>query len=143
MYLEQSIRSSPSHNLRVTQSLLRTLRLLSTPVDDIINPTDIVEALESNQNVINREQQDAQELYQLLINQLEEEINKSNIKQGLKELLSVETSKMSKQDNPFNGLLAYRISCMNCGYSVIIRTMNSLCIKTNSHILVRNPTSSF
>lgn len=118
--MEQSIRLSTAHNLPVTRSLLRTVRLLSTPVGDIINPTDIVEALESNQNVINREQQDAQELYQLLINQLDEEISNTSVEQGLKDLLLTESSKQNKLDNPFNGLLAYRISCMNCGYSVRI-----------------------
>jgi ubiquitin carboxyl-terminal hydrolase 1 len=92
--------------LPVTRSLLKTLRLLSTPINAIFKPIDIVKALKNRKQVINRQQQDAQELYQLLVSQLDDEMDK--IKQ--------DTSVV----NPLNGQLDYHIKCTECGYSVSI-----------------------
>lgn len=88
----------PVKKLPVTRSLLKTLRLLSTPINTIFKPIDIVNALKHRKQVINRQQQDAQELYQLLVSQLDDEI--------------------TALENPLNGSLTYNIVCNECGYSV-------------------------
>ncbi|KAI7902681.1 uncharacterized protein BX663DRAFT_510128 [Cokeromyces recurvatus] len=120
-YLDQISNDLSSHNLPVSRSLLKTLRLLSTPSDTVFRPTEIISALSvNNKQVINQEQQDAQELYQLIVTELENEINhKLKFKQqGFKDILTF-NSKQNKSllENPLTGLLAYRISCMQCGYS--------------------------
>lgn len=102
----------------MTRSLLKTLRLLSTPTDHAFRPNDIVAALSNNDRVINRQQQDAQELYQLLINELENESQKQTSKQGLRDLLPFGQDDSNLIENPLNGLLAYRITCKKCNYSV-------------------------
>lgn len=106
----------------VTQSLLKTLRLLSQPSNDAFRPTDIVNVLGKNHNLLNKEQQDAQEAYQLLATELESERNQLEKKQqGLKELLSFGTNKKTdKIKNPLEGEMAARTSCIVCGHSVSI-----------------------
>ncbi|KAI9485654.1 MAG: hypothetical protein EXX96DRAFT_473288 [Benjaminiella poitrasii] len=120
-YLDQVSIDLSSHPLPVTRALLKTLRLLSTPTETVFQPMDIVSALANNRRVINREQQDAQELYQLIASELENETqHKLKSKQGLKDILSLGFSKQNKSlllENPLSGLLAYRVSCMQCGYS--------------------------
>lgn len=105
----------------VTQSLLKTLRLLSAPSDDTFQPIDIVRVLKNNHRVVNREQQDAQELYQLLVSELETETSKLNKKEGFRDILSFGSASkknISMIENPLTGLIAYRTSCMQCGYTV-------------------------
>jgi ubiquitin carboxyl-terminal hydrolase 1 len=97
---------------------------------------DIVTALSSNRRIISREQQDAQEFFQLVSSEIETESQKIQRTEmlggGLKDLLD---SKLNRNvitgeqeevlpndhiENPFTGLLANRLSCMQCGYTVII-----------------------
>lgn len=78
-----------------------------------------------------REQQDAQELWQLLMAAVEEEgevIKKVGIKEGregLRGLISLLTEQEEEQEegeeSPFKGRLAYRRGCRICGYSEGIR----------------------
>lgn len=119
-YLNQvSSNYSKNQSLPVTRSLLKTLRLLSTPTDHAFRPIDIVAALANNHRVVNRQQQDAQELYQLLISELENESQKQKSKQqGLCNLLPLRQGNSNLGENPLNGLLAYRIACTKCNYSV-------------------------
>jgi ubiquitin carboxyl-terminal hydrolase 1 len=97
---------------------------------------DIVTALSSNRRIISREQQDAQEFFQLVSSEIETESQKIQKTEmlggGLKDLLgskqnrSVITGEQEEVlpndhiENPFTGLLANRLSCMQCGYTVII-----------------------
>ncbi|CAO3622447.1 unnamed protein product [Cunninghamella blakesleeana] len=87
------------HHLPVTRSLLKTVRLLSKPVDEqqrnhilSFRPIEIVSAINTNHEVINREQQDAHELFQLLSGALDTEettaIVKNNSGHGLKDILN-------------------------------------------------------
>lgn len=156
--------------LPVARSLYKTLRQLARPLDELetsklaFRPTDIVLAINANHRVVNREQQDAHELFQLLSGALDTEDSTAASRtgryanMGLKELLgggssshafSGSTSIFSSgklalsgstitksahsssvpanQDhqnqqlaNPFSGLLANRLSCVKCGYTVSI-----------------------
>jgi ubiquitin C-terminal hydrolase len=100
----------------VTRSLLKTLRLLSTPTDSAFRPNDLVTALASN--LVNQRQQDAQELYQLLISALDNETQKQKSKQeGLEGALHLEQDN-ELIENPLNGLLASYTTCKKCKYSV-------------------------
>ncbi|RUS13173.1 hypothetical protein BC938DRAFT_478055, partial [Jimgerdemannia flammicorona] len=62
------IRSTKTLALPVTEALLGTLTTLSAPLTrrSSMRPTHIVAALSSNKRVINREQQDAQEFFQMI-----------------------------------------------------------------------------
>ncbi|KAI7894875.1 uncharacterized protein EV154DRAFT_414363 [Mucor mucedo] len=122
--------SNTTAELPVTRSLLKTLRLLSVPStrQTAFKPVDIVSAMSSNRRVVNREQQDAQELFQFLSGELENESVLAKKRQGFRDLLSFSTktlllasAKKEKIDNPFTGLLANRLSCMQCGYTEAIR----------------------
>lgn len=120
-YLDQLSTTHSTSKIPVTQSLLKTLRLLSTPSDDTFQPIDIVRVLKNNHRVVNREQQDAQELYQLLVSELETETSKLNKKEGFRDILSFGSASkknISMIENPLTGLIAYRTSCMQCGYTV-------------------------
>lgn len=74
-----------------------------------------------------REQQDAQELWQLLMAAVEEEgevIKKVGVKEGkegFRGLMSLLADESSQEDSPFKGRLAYRRGCRICGYSEGIR----------------------
>ncbi|KAI8878422.1 cysteine proteinase [Backusella circina FSU 941] len=124
-YLDK-IDKLPSYaTLPVTRSLLRTLRLLSKP-SRAFKPTDILSAMSSPSTkwVINREQQDAQELFQVISGALDNECQLAQKKQGFRDLLSSALSQKNehkKLENPFTGLLANRLSCMQCGYTEAIR----------------------
>lgn len=119
--------------LPVTRSLLKTIRLISTSLDEPLRPTEIVSAMSSNRRVINREQQDAQELFQLISGELDNENQLAHKKQGgFRDLLNMKSSsslfslkpktlKSTSIDNPFTGLLANRLSCTECGYTEAIR----------------------
>lgn len=157
--------------LPVTRSLCKTLRLLARPLDELesnklaFQPSDIVLAINANHRVVNREQQDAHELFQLLSGALDSEDSTAATRSGryadtgLKDLLGLSSvaslspafsgstsiftsgklalsgSTITKSAsfapatanrydqsqhyaNPFTGLLANRLSCVKCGYTV-------------------------
>ena len=73
----------------------------------------------SNRCVVNREQQDAQELFQLISGELDTENGLAQKQQsGFRDLLKLKRKKTV--DNPFTGLLANRLSCTECGYTVSV-----------------------
>jgi ubiquitin carboxyl-terminal hydrolase 1 len=115
--------------------LRKTLLLLSRPISQksAILPDQLVTAISRHHHVINHEQQDAQELFQIISSSLELEqqdtlkLQSSNA--GLRDLLLAKSSaniipaKPSNSikktfRNPFTGLLASRLSCSQCGYTV-------------------------
>ncbi|GAN01631.1 cysteine proteinase [Mucor ambiguus] len=122
-YLGQLSTAHSASRLPVTQSLLKTLRLLSQPSNNAFKPTDIVNVLGKYRNLLNREQQDAQEIYQLLVNELDSETDQLEKKQGgLRDLLSFGASKKTtKIKNPLKGRMADKRSCTVCGYSGALR----------------------
>ncbi|KAI8967424.1 hypothetical protein BDF20DRAFT_234404 [Mycotypha africana] len=161
IYLEHVSHTVPNGvPLPVIRSLLKTIRTLTKPLNrrSSIRPTDIVTALSSNRRIISREQQDAQEFFQLVASAMEVEGHRTAITEriggGLKDLLRPKTLKgyitrsaclrrqqqrnikmssnihgsSSKLENPLTGLLANRLSCMQCGYTGAIRhfTFNNI-----------------
>ena len=135
-----------------------TLRRLTQPITkrSSFKPTDIV-SLVSGRRINSRDQQDAQELFQLITSAIDVEAgslkNKMNgdgfiVGGGLKDVLlmkspqkhqhqhyqqrqlkrqrsaaaaaasSSSSSLPYRLENPFTGLLASRLSCMQCGYTV-------------------------
>lgn len=153
-YLEHVSHIATGVPLPVTRSLLKTIRSLTKPLyrRSSFRPVDIVTALSSNRRIISREQQDAQEFFQLVSSAMDTEGQKiaktKRLGGGLKGLLNQATlkgvirpewvQKASSQsvntqnkmammtandhlDNPFTGLLANRLSCMQCGYTGAIR----------------------
>lgn len=94
--------------------------------------------MSSNRRVIiNREQQDAQELFQLISSELDNESQHLKKKQqGFRDILSLGLNNKQKappflspspvnnkmMENPFTGLLANRLSCTHCGYSLSSRS---------------------
>lgn len=85
--------------------------------------------MSSNRRVINREQQDAQELFQLISSELDNESQIAKKRQGFRDILSLgllnrknttsfPTPAAAKLENPFTGLLANKLSCTECGYTV-------------------------
>ncbi|KAG1450027.1 hypothetical protein G6F56_008470 [Rhizopus delemar] len=77
--------------------------------DTAFRPSELVSILSSC--LINKEQQDAQELFQLISTALDNENQLVHKQQGNSKVL----------ENPFTGLLANRLSCMQCGYTEAIR----------------------
>ncbi|OAD05553.1 hypothetical protein MUCCIDRAFT_189359 [Mucor lusitanicus CBS 277.49] len=153
-YLEHISHIATGVPLPVTRSLLKTIRSLTKPLyrRSSFRPVDIVTALSSNRRIISREQQDAQEFFQLVSSAMDTEGQKiaktEQLGGGLKGLLNQATLKgvirpewiqkasspsantqnktamMTANDhleNPFTGLLANRLSCMQCGYTGAIR----------------------
>ncbi|KAI9277889.1 hypothetical protein BY458DRAFT_504349 [Sporodiniella umbellata] len=106
-YLYQINQLCPA--LFTSQSLLKTLRLLSRSSDTVFRPSELVASLSSC--LINREQQDAQELFQIISTALDNENDLAKKQRPLGEVL----------ENPFTGQLANRLSCMQCGYTEAIR----------------------
>ncbi|KAI8146171.1 hypothetical protein BJV82DRAFT_600766 [Fennellomyces sp. T-0311] len=108
----------------VTGSLLKTIRQLSKPLYSrtAFRPRDMVASL-SKRVIINREQQDAQELFQLIVGALDAEASDRNAAMlgGLKFLTQSQTQFMRTSTTPFTGLLASRLSCMQCGYTEAVR----------------------
>lgn len=120
--------------------LLPLLSALSTPSSSYSRPlrlTALIEAITlapifKTSGMFNRmrEQQDAQELWQLLMSAVEEEaeaIHKIGIKEGSEGLraliatVSPTDDDRPEKDSPFKGRLAYRRGCRICGYSEGIR----------------------
>ncbi|KAL7412237.1 hypothetical protein BDY24DRAFT_393710 [Mrakia frigida] len=118
--------------------LLPLLTSLSTPSASAyprpLRLTSLIEALTlapifKSSGMFNRmrEQQDAQELWQLLMAAVEEEgevIKKVGIKEGsegFRGLISSKEAAAEEEGSPFKGRLAYRRGCRICGYSEGIR----------------------
>ncbi|CAG8781875.1 21848_t:CDS:1 [Racocetra persica] len=134
-YLRKKLESTTNHDERlVTFALYTTLEKLNEPLtsQDSFNPTSIVWALQTAniKRLINRQQQDAHELFQLLSESLSVE---DEISRRPKSLFDVDTIKLLANNNkcttisltsgrnPLIGLTACRISCMKCGYCGPIR----------------------
>ncbi|KAI7869590.1 uncharacterized protein EV154DRAFT_530678 [Mucor mucedo] len=138
-YLEHVSNISTGVPLPVTRSLLKTLRAITKPLyrRSSFRPVDIVAALSSNRRIISREQQDAQEFFQLVSSAMETEgqqiAKTESLGGGLKDLLGTSSGMASGMmqikkkptttnvENPLTGLLANRLSCMQCGYTSAIR----------------------
>ncbi|KAG2173152.1 hypothetical protein INT43_004525 [Umbelopsis isabellina] len=120
----------------VTSSLLYTISLLSSPSRrrTCFRPRHIVRAMSNHRRVINREQQDAQELFQLLssaVNEEERTVVQFDHSHGLSQvLLDSQSTKSPKfgtaqkhgaASNPLMGLSANRLSCLKCGFTEAIR----------------------
>ncbi|KAH8552517.1 hypothetical protein BGW37DRAFT_489286 [Umbelopsis sp. PMI_123] len=124
-FLNLIAHSSPS--TPVTASLLYTLSLLSSPSRrrTCFRPRHIVRAMSNHRRVINREQQDAQELFQLLssaVNEEENSVVQYKRNDGLAEVLvRSPNSKEGYPSNPLIGLSANRLSCLQCGFTEAIR----------------------
>ncbi|KAF9137860.1 hypothetical protein BGX30_009808 [Mortierella sp. GBA39] len=135
-------------DLQVTEALLDTMEALQKPLPShkAFRPRAIVQALESSRskdskasgyhsNIMNREQQDAQELFQIISSALSSEENTIQKLQStrplvdlefLKKLVGMESSNLVHQvkkmeSNPMIGMLASRLSCMQCGYTEAVR----------------------
>ncbi|KAI9270374.1 hypothetical protein BDA99DRAFT_501575 [Phascolomyces articulosus] len=145
LYLDQI---QPSSRTRpVSWFLATTLRRLTQPISkrSSFKPIDIV-SLVSERRINSRDQQDAQELFQLVTSAIDVEAGSlqntmtASTVGGLKDVLSINptTSILQQQqkkpslprrsifspyrlENPFTGLLASRLSCMQCGYTEAIR----------------------
>ncbi|KAI9251997.1 hypothetical protein EDC94DRAFT_526261 [Helicostylum pulchrum] len=121
-YLNSVDKLPTTMELPVTRSLLKTLKLLTVPSNQAFRPAELVSAMSSNRRVINREQQDAQELFQLISGELDNENQMTKKKQGFRDLLfSAAVVNKPTVENPFTGLLANRLSCIQCGYTEAIR----------------------
>ncbi|GAA5804676.1 hypothetical protein HPULCUR_010179 [Helicostylum pulchrum] len=138
-YLQHVSNMAAGVPLPVTRTLLKTVRSLTKPLNrrTSFRPVDIVTALSSNRRIISREQQDAQEFFQMVSSAMDNEghqIAKTELLGGgLKDLLNgygsggiIGSEKSSTKvdhalENPFTGLLANRLSCMKCGYTGAIR----------------------
>ncbi|KAG2177466.1 hypothetical protein INT44_007977, partial [Umbelopsis vinacea] len=111
----------------VASSLLYTLSLLSSPSRrrSCFRPRHIVRAMSNHRRVINREQQDAQELFQLLssaVNEEETSVVQRNRSNGIAEILvQPQQIKERSPSNPLIGLSANRLSCLQCGFTEAIR----------------------
>jgi ubiquitin carboxyl-terminal hydrolase 1 len=152
-YLDHVSTISNGVPLPVTRSLLKTIRTLTKPLyrRSSFRPVDIVTALSSNRRIISREQQDAQEFFQLVSSAMDTEgqkiVKTELLGGGLRDLLSqssikgvirpewvTHTKGTEKEmmndhlENPFTGLLDNRIYCMQCGYTGAIRhfTFNNI-----------------
>jgi ubiquitin carboxyl-terminal hydrolase 1 len=144
VYLKRVSEVSTGVPLPVTRSLLKTIRTLTVPLcrRSSFRPVDIVTALSSNRRIISREQQDAEEFFQLVSGAMDTEgetVTKTELLGGgLKNLLGQPSLKgivrpesinagthrgkmirfSNHLENPFTGLLANRLSCIQCGYTV-------------------------
>lgn len=133
----------------VTNALFKTMKVLNMLVDysKAAYPTEVVHSLQDKMRITTYEQQDAQELFQILSDALNEEENivvqqgRSNslldidVLRGLVEennrnspgrlggwpmILSQGSAPNGRRD-PLHGLLASRLSCVQCGYTAAIR----------------------
>ncbi|KAG0286332.1 hypothetical protein BGZ98_005130, partial [Dissophora globulifera] len=154
-YLESILSRSdelqmPDDDIQVSGALLDTIEALQQPLASpkSFRPRAIVSALEESRsrdpkasgyhsNIMNREQQDAQELFQMISSALSSEeaaVQKLSATRPLldldlvKSLLGLgqrshpnEHSIAKVHSNPMMGLLASRLSCMQCGYTEAIR----------------------
>ncbi|RIA99273.1 hypothetical protein C1645_718304 [Glomus cerebriforme] len=132
-YLEKKVENEPIIAERpVTVALHATLERLNEPLtkQQSFIATDVVWALQANaRRLINRQQQDAHELFQFLFQSLGAEEDHSRRPKSLfdSELIRKMAAKIDKitnfvnDRNPLRGLTAYRVSCMKCGYCGPIR----------------------
>ncbi|KAF9366537.1 hypothetical protein BGX34_001526 [Mortierella sp. NVP85] len=158
-YLESILSRSDNLNMYdddivVTKALLDTMRALQQPVaaHDSFRPDDIVMALEEahsrdnttghRSSIMNREQQDAQELFQMISSALTSEASMVHKVHAARSLFDLEFVKhllrlspalnahpvSEVEGNPMTGMLASRLSCTQCGYTEAIRhfTFDSL-----------------
>ncbi|KAG0197613.1 hypothetical protein BGX28_008879 [Mortierella sp. GBA30] len=134
--------------VELTEALLDTIEALQQPLPShkSFRPRAIVSALESSRaksskgsgsysSLMNREQQDAQELFQIISSALStEEATLQKLQATrpllnldfLKTLLGLGPNKHGHQirkmgSNPMMGMLASRLSCMQCGYTEAVR----------------------
>ncbi|KAF9191791.1 hypothetical protein BGZ50_009163 [Haplosporangium sp. Z 11] len=134
--------------VQVTEALLDTIEALQQPLAShkAFRPRAIVSALEASRSkeskssgyyssIMNREQQDAQELFQIISSALTSEettLQKLHATRPLlnldflKKLTSLGRDKHLHQvrkmnSNPMIGMLASRLSCMQCGYTEAVR----------------------
>ncbi|GBB94677.1 hypothetical protein RclHR1_00240025 [Rhizophagus clarus] len=148
-YLERKIENKPiDAELPVTIALHTTLERLNEPLtrQQSFIATDVVWALQANaKRLINRQQQDAHELFQFLFQSLG--VEEGHIRRP-KSLFDIELIKKmaAKNDtitnfvcdrNPLRGLTACRVSCMKCDYSGPIRhtTFENISIPLPSGLL--------
>ncbi|ORY99230.1 hypothetical protein BCR43DRAFT_471873 [Syncephalastrum racemosum] len=131
-YLQEN--QKDADDLPMTDALHKTIRLLAKPLyrRSSFRPYAIVRAMDGQRRVVNREQQDAQELFQLVAGRLDQEHTthaKRAITDGMA-LLTKDAPSVSKirpavphpiPDTPLTGLLASRLSCMECNYTEAIR----------------------
>ncbi|KAG0016330.1 hypothetical protein BGZ80_009298 [Entomortierella chlamydospora] len=135
-------------DVQVAEALLDTMEALQQPLSShkSFRPRAIVSALEASRakdskssgyhsNIMNREQQDAQELFQIISSALSSEESTVQKLQATRPLLNLDFLKklvglgpdqtqhqVKKQDtNPMIGMLASRLSCMQCGYTEAVR----------------------
>ncbi|KAF8976287.1 hypothetical protein BGZ46_008393 [Entomortierella lignicola] len=135
-------------DVQVAEALLDTIEALQQPLvsHKSFRPRAIVSALEASRskdskssgyhsNIMNREQQDAQELFQIISSALSSEESVVQKLQATRPLLNLEFLKklvglgpdqtlhqVKKQStNPMIGMLASRLSCMQCGYTEAVR----------------------
>ncbi|KAG0045201.1 hypothetical protein BGZ83_009559 [Gryganskiella cystojenkinii] len=152
-YLESLLQRSDDlqaneDDLQVTEALLDTIEALQEPIAsrDSFRPRALVSALEASRSrdpkssghrssILNREQQDAQELFQMISSALSLEESRIEQMQATRPLLNIDFLKklvglgQDQQEhlvkkmpsNPMNGLLASRLSCMQCGYTEAVR----------------------
>ncbi|KAF9435848.1 hypothetical protein BGZ76_005396 [Entomortierella beljakovae] len=149
-------------DVQVTEALLDTLEALQQPLAShkSFRPQAIVSALEESRskdskssgyhsNIMNREQQDAQEIFQIISSALSSEETTVRKLQVTRPLLNIDFLKklvrlepdqtqhqVKKQDsNPMMGMLASRLSCMQCGYTEAVRhfTFDNLSLSLPSY----------
>ncbi|KAF9389529.1 hypothetical protein CPB97_011169 [Podila verticillata] len=134
----------PIEDSQVTEALLDTIETLQEPqsAHKSLRPRTFVSALEAarsrdpkasgySSNIMNRDQQDAQELFQIVSSALSaEELNIQKL-QATRPLMDVDlleslvkdtrSQHKDKLSNPMVGMLASRLSCIQCGYTEAIR----------------------
>ncbi|KAF9402340.1 hypothetical protein BGX21_010459 [Mortierella sp. AD011] len=149
-------------DVQVAEALLDTIEALQQPLSShkSFRPRAIVSALEASRakdskssgyhsNIMNREQQDAQELFQIISSALSSEESAVQKLQATRPLLNLNFLKklvglgpdqtqhqVKKQDtNPMIGMLASRLSCMQCGYTEAVRhfTFDNLSLSLPSY----------
>ncbi|KAI9598270.1 hypothetical protein BDF19DRAFT_410995 [Syncephalis fuscata] len=119
----------------VSNTLLDTLESINAPLNGpaAFRPRKLTQSLAQHQRVINREQQDAHEFFQILSATLTQEASKINEQRQVVSLFDTNMLKHILKNtalvghqyqrirNPFSGLLVSRISCVDCGYTGPIR----------------------
>ncbi|CAG8635282.1 6435_t:CDS:2 [Ambispora leptoticha] len=135
-YLYRKVKNEQTEVVPVAFTLHGLLEKLNEPLSrhKSFLPSEIVWALQANaRSLINREQQDAHELFALLSSALSDEeeamkrpkplfdlsIIKNLVDPNFQQILPAFTDPVEK--NPLLGLTACRISCMQCGHSGPIR----------------------
>ncbi|BFZ64310.1 ubiquitin-specific protease ubp1 [Saitoella coloradoensis] len=130
-----SISSASPRPTPVSIALNRTLAQLNTSGSH--TPRDVVYALSSNRRVVNNEQQDAQEFFQIITGALDDEAAKVSRRRHLGPGMSLKPNRLYPtpahaiqgerergMKSPFEGLMANRVGCLSCGYVEAIRHEN-------------------